>query len=61
MEAELMEVAERLAATHPELPPIAVAEVVADCADEFPAGDPLLIEQAAQALLGHADSEPTRT
>lgn len=55
MQAELMEVAEKLAETHPELRPIAVAETVADCAAEFPDGDPLLVEQAARARLNEAE------
>lgn len=55
MQAELMEVAERLADAHPQLPPIAVAETVADCADEFPDGDTLLVEQAARARLDDAE------
>ena len=44
-------VAERLAVEHPEAAPTEVGRVVAHCADEFPDGDLLFIEQACQAQI----------
>lgn len=46
-----MEVAEKLIGMFPELPTATVVQVVADCAGEYPADDPLFVEQAATARL----------
>lgn len=51
MDAEHMEVAERLAEAYPELPPATVVHAVAHCAEQFPVSDPHFIEQAAMARL----------
>ena len=51
LQAEHMEVAERLAEAYPELPPTTVVHAVAHCAAQFPVSDPHFIEQAAMARL----------
>lgn len=51
MDGSMAVVAERLAVEHPEAAPTDVGRVVADCADEFPDGDLLFIEQACRAHI----------
>ena len=60
MDGSVAVVAERLAVEHPEAAPTEVGRVVAGCADEFPDGDLLIIEQACQAQIAllHTRSRP---
>lgn len=51
MDGAMAVVAERLAVEHPEAAPADVGRVVAHCADEFPDGDLLIIEQACKAQM----------
>lgn len=51
MNGEQIAVAERLAAEFPTVPAGNVIRAVTLCAEELPGGDPLIIEQAARALL----------
>lgn len=44
-------VAERLAAEFPAVPARIVIRAVTICVEQLPTGDPLIIEQAARALL----------
>jgi hypothetical protein len=50
-DADLMDVAEKLAGEFEEMPAREVLHVVASSMDQFPQGDPLFIEQAARAQL----------
>ena len=50
-DAELMDVAEKLAGEFEEMPAREVLHVVTSSVDAFPEGDPLFIEQAARAQL----------
>lgn len=51
MDGFLDVVAELLAVEHPEAAPAEVGRVVAACAEEFPTGDSLFMEQACTARI----------
>ena len=62
MDGFLDGVAERLAMEHPEAAPTEVGRLVAECAEEFPEGDPLFLEQACRAHIAllHTGVRPRR-
>jgi hypothetical protein len=52
MEAELVGVAERLAAEFPQVPALEVMATVCSCSDECDHASPFFVEQATRARLG---------